>query len=281
MIDYSKIKFHSVKTRDSKFSIHKKYKTDLDKVIKFYKKADFRVLMMGAHPIKQGMNRHIISLMKYGKLDLIAMNGAATIHDFEICAYGHTSEDVAENIQNGKFGFWKETGWRIRKALLKSNSYGSAMKSLCWAQKKGYRRHSLLASAHEYDIPVTVHVGIGTDITHQFLTGDDEEYFEAIGRGSGNDFKTFIELFYENLTSKSIVFNVACNTIMPEVFLKMISTIRNLGNDCDDFMAIVVDKENQYRPRNNVVLRPTKNGVYIQHRFNYVLPHIAKEMRAG
>ena len=69
-----------------------------------------RILVMGAHLLRAGINRHLIDLLERGFIDHIATNGAGAIHDYELARIGETTESVARYIKDGYFGLWKETG---------------------------------------------------------------------------------------------------------------------------------------------------------------------------
>lgn len=291
MLDLTKAKFYSVSERHSKYSLSKKYMWEEDQVIDRLNNSNHVIVLMGAHLIKCGLSKYLIKLMRTGKVSHVAMNGAASIHDFEIAAFGHTSECVGETLRDGRFGMWEETGRMINQALngelklrdrkyVKSvkeerQLYGETMKMLCC--KQTHRLNSILSECYYQNIPVTVHVALGTDIIHQHPDCNGEN----IGRMTYNDFKLLAEEC-TRLTEKSVVLCFGSAVIMPEVFVKALNLARNIsGNPIGDFSNIVVDMNIQYRELENVVKRPTKRGIYYQARFEHVLPILAKKVQSG
>lgn len=217
------------------------------------------VLMMGAHVIKVGMSPIIIDLVKRGIFTHVAMNSAAAIHDVETAMWGQTSEDVAVNILDGKFGMSKETGDFINKALVKafgetSEGYGEALAKKILALKGRYRSVSILASCYQANVPVTIHAAIGTDIVHQQPTMDGA----ATGEMSFRDFKILANTV-KDLRGGGVVLNIGSAVILPEVFLKALTVARNLGYKAKGFSTANFDMIRHYRPQVNVVERPTQN----------------------
>lgn len=213
------------------------------------------ILAMGAHPIKVGLNPVILDLMERGIITGLAMNGACIIHDSEVAMVGNTSEDVAAVLGQGKFGMAEETGRFINNAITegaaKDQGLGRSVGTMLVKEEFPFNRLSLLARAYELDIPVTVHVAVGTDIIHSHPNADGG----AIGKTSHLDFRLFAGLVS---TLKSGVFiNLGSAVIMPEVFLKALSLVRNLGHDISDFTTVNMDFIKHYRPVTNVVCRPT------------------------
>ncbi|MBW2302889.1 MAG: hypothetical protein JRF57_04145 [Deltaproteobacteria bacterium] len=216
------------------------------------------LLAMGAHAIKVGLNPVILDLMDRGIIKGVAMNGAGVIHDFELAMAGHTSEDVAAHLGEGRFGMAEETGrWinsAIREGAEKGVGLGKAVGAMIFREKLPYARHSLLAGAYERDIPVTVHVAIGTDIIHfhPSVNGAD------IGKTSHLDFRLFSTLV--SRLEGGVYINLGSAVILPEVFLKALSLVRNLGHEVKKFTAVNMDFIRHYRPMTNVVERPTLEG---------------------
>ncbi|MHC4481503.1 MAG: hypothetical protein ACYS1C_11125, partial [Planctomycetota bacterium] len=66
-------------------------------------------LSLGAHVFKVGLSPLVIDLMRRGFITHVATNSAGAIHDWETAFMGETSEDVAEGLADGSFGFWRET----------------------------------------------------------------------------------------------------------------------------------------------------------------------------
>lgn len=216
------------------------------------------LLGMGAHPIKVGLSPLIIDLMKRGILSAVAMNGAGIIHDFELAFMGETSEDVAASLKNGSFGMARETGAFLNEAIThgheKGEGIGEAVGRAMLKTRLPYRHLSILASGAKLGIPVTVHVGIGTDIIHMHPTADGR----AIGAGSLADFHTLTSIV---ATLKDGVFlNFGSAVILPEVFLKALNLARNLGHPVTNLTTVNIDFLPHYRPLTNVVARPTQES---------------------
>jgi hypothetical protein len=216
------------------------------------------LLGMGAHPIKVGLNPVIIDLMERGALSGLALNGAGIIHDAEIAMVGRTSEDVAAEIGTGRFGMAEETGSLLNRAISEGARRGWGLGRSVGAMlvKEGFPFNglSLLAKAHELDLPVTVHVAIGTDTIHFHPRAEGS----SIGKTSHLDFLLFARLV--SRLEKGVFINLGSAVILPEVFLKALSLVRNLGHVLKDFTTVNLDFVRQYRPMTNVVHRPTLEG---------------------
>ncbi len=217
------------------------------------------VLAMGAHAIKTGLNPIIINLLEKGIITGLAMNGAGIIHDSEVAMTGSTSEDVAASLGDGSFGMAEETGILLNKAIIKGaeqeKGLGRAVGEMLLGKEFPFNHLSLLAKACELKIPVTVHVAVGTDIIHVHPAADGA----AIGKTSHLDFRLFSRLV--STLKQGVFINLGSAVIMPEVFLKALSLVRNLGHDVSDFTTVNMDFIKHYRPMTNVVHRPTlENG---------------------
>jgi hypothetical protein len=224
-----------------------------------YAKSKPVIAMMGGHVIKCGLSPVIISMMERGILTGIAMNGAASIHDFEIALIGETSEDVGTNIATGKFGMWEETGRYMNEAVKAvrddHEGMGKALARKLMELKAPHLDVSIIAAGIRLNVPVTVHVAIGTDIIHQHPQADGA----ALGEASFTDFRIFTSEVSE-LGSGGVLLNFGSAVIMPEVFLKALSIARNLGHDVVEFTTANFDMIQHYRPNENVVKRPTQAG---------------------
>ncbi|MBI4685345.1 MAG: deoxyhypusine synthase family protein [Nitrospirae bacterium] len=213
------------------------------------------ILGMGAHPIKVGLSPIIIDLMKKGIITAIATNGACIVHDFELSFQGRTSEDVAEELCKGTFGMAKETGEYINKAInagiKNGHGTGKSLGKMIQNSKCKYKEMSIFGTAYRLGIPATVHVAIGTDITHMHPYADGA----AIGEGSMRDFKLFTSVVSD--LEGGVYINLGSAVIMPEVFLKALTVARNLGNKVDNITTINMDFIQHYRPHQNVLKRPT------------------------
>ncbi|MBC8420544.1 MAG: hypothetical protein KJ573_02235 [Proteobacteria bacterium] len=216
------------------------------------------ILAMGAHAIKVGLNPVIIDLLERRIISGLAMNGACIIHDAEVAMAGKTSEDVAAELGNGRFGMAEETGRFLNDAISegakKGLGLGESVGAMLIRENFPFNRHSLLARAYELGIPVTVHVAIGTDIIHFHPNADGA----SIGKTSHLDFRIFSRLVSE--LEGGVYINLGSAVILPEVFLKALSLVRNLGYDVKDFTTVNMDFVRQYRPMTNVVHRPTLEG---------------------
>jgi len=216
------------------------------------------LLGMGAHPIKVGLNPILIDWMGKGVLNGIGMNGACLVHDLELAMVGHTSEEVGEELSKGTFGMVRETQETINHAIQKGAKKGLGIgESLGQEILTGnfpFKHLSLLASGKKLGIPMTVHVAIGTDITHMGPSADGA----AIGKGSLKDFHTFASLVSK--LEKGVFINLGSAVIIPEVFLKALSLARNLGHPVANLTTVNMDFIQHYRPTLNVVKRPTLKG---------------------
>jgi len=217
--------------------------------------------MLGGHVIKVGLGPLLIALMQKRAITAVAMNGSAAIHDFELAAYGGTSEDVAAGLGDGTFGMADETGREMNAALARGakteQGAGEALAEYLRARKDlpGRDVSVLLASA-ELGVPVTVHAAIGAEITHQHPTADGG----AIGITSHRDFKRLAGVL-PGIDDGGVVLNLGSAVVMPEVFLKALTIARNLNSGKPkNFTACDCDMQRHYRPRVNVVERPTLAG---------------------
>ena len=230
-----------------------------DKIVTAYQRKKPVIVMMGGHVIKCGLSPLLIALAREGIITGFAFNGASSIHDFEIALIGETSEDVSEYLQTGKFGMWEETGKLMNEAIQHAADtgigMGEALGKKLIALDAPYNTYSLLAAGIQYDFPITVHVAIGTDIIHQHPSAKGA----AIGEASFTDFRLLTELVTQ-LEDGGVVLNFGSAVILPEVFLKALTIARNLGHTVSHFTAADFDMNQQYRPVENVVKRPTEMG---------------------
>jgi hypothetical protein len=238
------------------------------------------LLMMGAHSIKVGLNPLIVDGMRRGFINAVAFNGAGAIHDFELCYQGETSEDVQRGLNDGTFGMVDETGRMMNAALEAGIERGlGAGQALGDAMQTFPNRHfSILATGAELGIPVTAHIGIGTDITHQHPTTRGD----VLGEASYRDFKTFAAVCAQ--LEGGVVLNVGSAVIMPEVFLKALTVARNLGHKVEKFTTATLDMTRHYRPSENVQRRPTAlggKGVYIVGHHEINVPLLFAAVKEG
>jgi hypothetical protein len=210
---------------------------------------------MGAHVIKVGLSPLIIHLMHEGYVNGLVLNGAGIIHDFEMALVGQTSEEVEEGLGSGEFGMAEETGSLLNRAIAegvdRGTGIGEAVGAFLVQHKPQFMKKSLLWTGYELSIPVTVHVAIGTDIIHMHPQASGG----AIGEGSHRDFRLLASLVTK-LHGGGVYFNLGSAVVLPEVFLKAVSVVRNLGHPLTDFSTANFDFIRHYRPRKNVVERP-------------------------
>jgi len=283
-IDISKIKTISIIDRASKVNINKfakSYKKGMsfqnffdslpiilkgeelreliNHIIKGYLNGKPLIWMMGAHVIKCGLSPIVIDLLKRGIISAIALNGAGAIHDVETAFWGQTSEDVEKNLQDGTFGMSEDTAKILNETVLLKESkdlgFGEVLGKKISEDKPEFCNNSILANAYELDIPVTVHVAIGTDIVHQHQNANGA----AIGERSLRDFRILAHVV-SKISNGGVVLNIGSSVILPEVFLKALTVARNLDNSIDHFYTANFDMIQHYRPQVNVIRRPTISG---------------------
>lgn len=213
-------------------------------------------LGMGAHVIKVGLGPLVIDLMERGIVDAVAMNGACVVHDFETAYAGVTSEDVDAELGTGSFGMAEETGRLLNRAIKKGakKGLGAAVGSMILRSRFPHKNKSILAAGARLNVPVTVHVALGTDILHIHPDMDGA----ATGLASTVDFKIFSSVVAS--LAEGVYLNIGSAVILPEVFLKAITLTRNLGYKVEKFTTVNMDFIQHYRPLTNVVRRPTMGG---------------------
>ena len=218
------------------------------------------IVGMGAHVVKVGLAPILVNLMKEGIVTAVAMNGAGIIHDFELALMGHTSEEVDDEIDAGRFGMAEETGRMLNEAIILGHRNGQGLGEAIghyMNHSNGQfpnRETSILAVGAKLGIPVTVHVAVGTDIIHMHPAADGA----AIGSTSLLDFRRLAAVVagMEN----GVYLNIGSAVVLPEVFLKTVSLGRNLGHKLSRITTVNMDFLAHYRPLTNVVRRPTQKG---------------------
>lgn len=220
------------------------------------KRTDGGVLWgLGAHVIKTGLAPILIDLMERGFVSAIATNGATVIHDFEVALSGATSENVDETLGPGTFGMAAETGLFLNEAIRTGAGLGLGLgQAVCRELEERQPPHaqvSVLAAAARLKIPVTVHVAIGTDVTHMHPAASGE----AIGESSLRDFRYFVSNV--SRLERGVYLNCGSAVVLPEVFLKAIALSRNGGVKFEGLTTVNLDFFRLYRPHTNVVMRPT------------------------
>ena len=214
---------------------------------------------IGGHVIKTGLAPVIIDLMKRGYVSAIAANGAVLVHDSEIATVGSTSEDVDATLSEGAFGGAEETAQLLNTAASEGAKdqigLGEAVGRTLLALNPKHRDYSLLCAAYEAKIPFTVHVTIGGDIAHFHPSFDGA----ALGATTHTDFRCLAELV-RRMNGGGVYLNIGSAVVLPEVFLKCVTLVRNLGHPLTDITTANFDFIQSYRPLTNVVRRPTENG---------------------
>jgi hypothetical protein len=247
---------------------------------------------LGGHVIKVGLGPILIDLMKRGFISGIAMNGAALIHDFEIALAGTTSEDVEAGLGAGQFGMAAETGQYINEIAKLAHririGYGEAAGQFLTSGilNAKHADSSVLMAAYKHRIPVTIHLAIGTDIPHMHPAANGA----ALGDATHHDFRLFCALV-EQMHPGGIYLNWGSAVLLPEVFLKAVSVVRNLGVPLRPITTANFDFIQHYRPLQNVVKRPTasaqgrsgpeSHGYAITGHHELLLPLVAAALAAG
>lgn len=238
----------------------------------------------GGHVIKTGLAPILIDLMQRGFVAALATNGSGLIHDFEIALAGWTSEDVDSALGTGEFGMAEETGRLINEAIKRGAidgiGAGEAAGRLLAELAPEHVRFSLLHEAYKLNIPVTAHITLGTDIVHIHPHADGA----AIGATSHRDFLLFASLVKE-LDGGGVYLNLGSAVTLPEVFLKAVTVVRNLGHQLADFTTANFDFIQHYRPATNVVRRPVADGAgrgfQITGHHEIMIPLLAAGIKAG
>ncbi len=250
------------------------------------------ILMMGAHLLRAGTSRYIIDLLRKGLLTHIGMNGAGAIHDYEMALIGATTESVARYISEGQFGLWTETG-RINEIVEEGVAcglgFGEAVGKAISEGDFPHKEISILAAAYELRVPVTIHVGLGYDITHEHPNCNGA----AIGKASYDDFLIFAQTVTR--LEKGVLLNFGSAVMGPEVYLKALSMARNVarqeGRRIANFTTAVFDifpldadlrrepgKDDYryyYRPLKTILVRTVRDGgtsFYIRGDHSRTLP---------
>lgn len=232
---------------------------------------------MGGHVIKCGLAPILIDLMGRGYATAFTMNGSAAIHDFEIAIAGQTSEDVEAVLPDGRFGTAEETGREMNLAIIEGTRDSLGMGEALGRRLVGlaeYGESSLLLAAYRNRTPVTVHVAMGTDTPHTHPAADPG----AIGQATHRDFRLFCRLV-TGLHEGGVYINTGSAVVLPEVFLKAVSVVRNLGCPLENFTTVNLDFLQHYRPKANVVERPHARsggrGIAITGHHEILVPLIA------
>jgi len=237
---------------------------------------------LGAHVIKTGLGPVILDLMERGFVSGIATNGAAVIHDFEVALVGATSEDVDESLGPGRFGMAEETGRLLNEAIVAGTraglGIGQAVSRTLVDSKPPFAHLSVLSAAARLDIPVTVHVAIGTDVIHMHPAASGA----AFGEGSLRDFRHLVANVAK--LESGVYLNCGSAVVLPEVFLKAVALARNRGLPLTDLTTVNLDFVRLYRPQTNVVTRPTAGtgrGYSLVGHHEIMIPLLAAALASG
>jgi hypothetical protein len=235
---------------------------------------------LGAHVIKTGLGPVLIDLMERGYVSAIATNGAAVIHDFEIALVGATSEDVDETLGPGRFGMADETGRLLNQAIAEGVAaglgLGQAVAAFLQARDPQFARSSVVSAAARLQIPITVHVAIGTDIIHMHPGASGA----ALGEGSLRDFRYFVSNVAR--LERGVYLNCGSAVVLPEVFLKAVAIARNRGIPLAELTTVNLDFVRLYRPQTNVVTRPTAGsgrGYSLTGHHEIMIPLLAASLK--
>ncbi len=219
------------------------------------------LLMLGGHVVKTGLARVLVDLVARGVITHVAMNGSAAIHDYEIARFGGTSENVSAGLRDGTFGMAEETGRELNAAFTAgmANEWGmgeAVARELSGREPLLHPELSLTYQCWRLGVPATIHAALGAEIIHQHPTANGA----AIGDTSHRDFRR-LAASIDTLHDGGVVLNVGSAVIMPEVFLKALTIARNLDEGRPTgFVTCDLDMQRHYRPRMNVVRRPTEDS---------------------
>lgn len=235
------------------------------------------VIACGGHVVKCGLAPVLITLMRHGFITALAVNGAVAIHDAEIALFGATSEDVTQGLQTGTFGMAAETALFYNEALRQARSEklggGEALGRAMVKLNAPHQHYSLLATAYQMQIPLTVHSAIGTDIVHMHPSADGA----AIGEASLRDFH-ILTAAMRDLAHGGVLLNIGSAVLLPEVLLKAIALLRNESLDFTDFLGVNMDFMQQYRAEQQVVARVRAiggEGISLTGHHEIMLPLLA------
>ena len=228
------------------------------------------VAALGGHVIKTGCAPYLVDWVKRGLLSAVVLNGAAAIHDFELAVAGKTSEDVAAQLPSGQFGMARETADAFAVAARAGAEHEIGLGHALGKHLDGlgvpHAECSVVLAAYRAGIPCTVHVALGTDIVHMHphVSG------AALGESSMIDFRRLCRVVAG--LQDGVWLNLGSAVILPEVFIKAVSVVRNFGHNLDGLVAVNVDKQSQYRSRVNVLDRPATHGIELIGHHEILLP---------
>jgi hypothetical protein len=239
---------------------------------------------IGGHVVKVGLAPLLIDLMRRGYVSAIAANGSVLVHDAEVALAGTTSEDVDASLGAGAFGAAEETGRLLNTAAREGAGeglgLGEALGRALVAARPKHEELSLLCAAYRARVPFTAHLAIGTDIAHFHPLADGA----SLGATTHTDFRLLAELV-RRMSGGGVYLNVGSAVVLPEVFLKCVTLVRNLGHTLEDFTTANFDFIQSYRPLTNVVRRPTSGGagrgLSVTGHHELTIPLLAAEILCG
>jgi hypothetical protein len=241
-----------------------------DHLCRAYENRHTTVAALGGHVIKTGCSPYLIDWVNRGLLSAVVLNGAAAIHDFELAWAGKTSEDVESQLPAGKFGMARETAdaFAVAARIGAENDVGlgAALGKHLDALNCPHAECSLVLAAYRAGIPCTIHVALGTDIVHMHphVSG------AALGEATMIDFRLLCSVVAQ--MQEGVWMNLGSAVVLPEVFLKAVSVVRNFGHSLDGLVTVNVDKQMQYRSRVNVLDRPASQGIELIGQHEILLP---------
>jgi hypothetical protein len=260
----------------------KDFREVVDRILAAVRQKKPVIFMLGGHVMKCGLSGIIVDLMDRGIVSAVAINGAGAVHDVEIAMWGHTSEDVGSALAEGRFGMTAETADVINGAIsgtAADQGFGECLGQHLSQMNPPYGKYSILAAGHRCSLPVTVHVALGTDVVHQHPSADGA----AIGEMSLRDFKIFAQCV-SRIDGGGVVLNFGSAVMLPEIFLKSLSLVRNIRGEVRGFTTVNFDMIHHYRPTMNLVLRPAQaggQGFQIMGHHEIMIPLLAGAIRFG
>jgi hypothetical protein len=250
-----------------------------DHLLRANREGKMIAVAIGGHVIKTGCAPYLIDLIERGVIGSVSMNGSAAIHDFELAFAGKTSEDVGLQLHAGNFGMARETADAFaaaaREGALNNRGLGFALGQYMDSISCAYPEASLVLAAYRAGISCTVHVALGTDIVHMHpqVSG------AALGEASMLDFRILCTAVSK--LGGGVWMNLGSAVVMPEVFLKAVSVVRNFGCDLDGLVTVNFDKESKYRTGMNVLRRPGSEGIEVIGHHELLIPLLHAVVVAG
>ena len=234
------------------------------------------LLGFGGHVIKTGLAPLLVDLMERGFVTAVCTNGSGALHDFEIAAVGHSSEDVGPGLSDGSWGMVHETAAALNgaaeRAAREGSGLGAALGRTITEKRLPNAPLSVLGAAARLGLPATVHVALGTDTVHMHANADGA----AIGKASMTDFRLLAAVVAR--LSGGVYLNVGSAVVLPEVFVKALNVARNLGHQVEGFATANMDFLRHYRPRVNVLERPGGEALELTGHHEINLPLLRWEI---